>query len=60
MKRYARIRHLKKHGAWILREGKRHSIYQKGNRKPEIPRHQEIVDDLARKICRDLDLPFVR
>jgi hypothetical protein len=60
MKRSKLIRHLKDHGAYLLREGKRHSIYQRGIMKTEVPRHTEIVDDLARKICKDLDLPFVR
>ena len=44
----------------MLREGKKHSIYQKGDRKSQIPRHNEIVDELAGKICKDLDIPFVR
>jgi len=60
MKRTQLIRHLKGHGAFLLREGKRHSIYQRANLKTEVPRHNEIVDELARKICRDLDIPFVR
>ena len=34
--------------------------YQKDNRKTQVPRHNEIVDELARKICKDLDIPFVR
>jgi len=60
MRRYQLVRHLKKHGAYLLREGRRHSIFQKGALKTEVPRHAEIVDELARKICKDLDLPFVR
>jgi mRNA interferase HicA len=60
MKRSQLIKHLKTHNAFLLREGKRHSIYQKGNFKTQIPRHTEIVDDLARKVCKDLDIPFVR
>ncbi len=60
MKRSQLIKHLKAHSAFLLREGKRHSIYQKGNFKTQIPRHNEIVDELARKICKDLDIPFVR
>jgi hypothetical protein len=51
---------LRKHGAVLIREGSRHNIFQKGNRKTQVPRHNEIVDELARKICKDLDLPFVR
>ena len=54
------IKHLHTHGAQLLREGSRHSIYQLGHRKTQVPRHNEIVDELARKICKDLDIPFVR
>lgn len=60
MKRSQLIKHLRFHGAILLREGSRHSIYQRGHLKTEVPRHSEIVDELARKICRDLDIPFVR
>jgi mRNA interferase HicA len=60
MKRSQLIKHLHKHNAHLLREGRRHTIYQKGIRKTQIPRHTEIVDELARKICQDLDIPFVR
>jgi len=60
MKRSQLIQHLKAHGAFLLREGKRHSIFQKGNSKTQVPRHKEIVDELARKICKDLGVPFVR
>jgi len=31
-----------------------------GRLKTEVPRHNEIVIELARKICKNLDLPFVR
>jgi hypothetical protein len=60
MKRNQLIKHLRKNGASLLREGSRHTIFQKGLRKTQIPRHNEIVDELARKICKDLDIPFVR
>jgi hypothetical protein len=60
MKRNALIRYLRGSGAVLLREGRRHTIYQKGRLKTEIPRHSEIVDELARKICKDLGVPFVR
>ena len=60
MKRNKLIKHLKTHGAFLLREGRKHSIYIKGLLKSEVPRHHEIVDELARKICKDLDIPFVR
>ncbi len=32
----------------------------KGDLKTGVPRHNEIVDELARKICKDLDIPFLR
>jgi hypothetical protein len=60
MKRHKLLKHLKEQGAYFLREGKRHTIFQKGRLKTEIPRHNEIVDELARKICKDLDIPFMR
>jgi mRNA interferase HicA len=60
MKRKNLIRHLRSNGAFLLREGRRHSIYQKDMSKTQVPRHREIVDELARKICKDLNLPFVR
>ena len=60
MKRNQLLKHLKKNGASFLREGRRHTIYQKDQFKTQIPRHNEIVDDLARKICKDLGIPFVR
>ena len=60
MKKTALIRHLVSHGATLLRQRRRHGIYMKGNLKTQVPRHNEIVDELARKICRDLSIPFVR
>jgi mRNA interferase HicA len=60
MKRKQLIKHIKKYNGFLLREGSRHSIYQKGKLKTEVPRHNEVVDELARKICKDLDIPFLR
>ena len=60
MKRNQLLKHLKKHEAYLLREGSKHSIFQKDQFKSQIPRHNEIVDELARKICKDLGIPFVR
>jgi len=58
MKRRELIKLLRKHGASLLREGRRHSIFQRGLLKTQVPRHSEIVDELARKICEDLNIPF--
>jgi len=59
-KRKELIKYLENYGAFLLREGRRHSIYHRGKYRTEIPRHNEIVNELARKICRDLDIPFVK
>ena len=59
MKRRELIRHLEMHGARLLREGARHAVYVNvaAGRSTTVPRHAEINDHLARKICRDLELP---
>ena len=48
--------HLKKSGCKFLREGRKHTVYfnPKNLKTSTIPRHREINDFLARKICRDL------
>jgi len=58
VKRKELIRYLSNNGAYLLREGRRHSIFQRGKYRTEIPRHSEIVDELARKICKDMDISF--
>ena len=58
MKRKELIKHLVKNGCELLREGGRHSIYVNHRLKKvsAMPRHIEIDDKLARKICRDLSV----
>lgn len=53
------IRHLELHGCEKLREGGNHTIYVNRARQKStaIPRHREINDFLAKKICTDLDVP---
>jgi len=60
LKRQELLKYLRKEGAFIIREGRRHTILEKVSKRTEVPRHKEIVDELARKICKDLDIPFVR
>jgi predicted RNA binding protein YcfA (HicA-like mRNA interferase family) len=59
LKRRDLIRHLEANGCVLAREGGRHSVYSNpGCRKTTaVPRHREIDDLLARKICRDLGVP---
>lgn len=59
MKRKELITYRVQQGAVLLREGRRHSIYRKGRYRTQIPRHTEIVDELARKVCKDLNIPFI-
>jgi mRNA interferase HicA len=60
MKRLELIRHLEQHGCALLREGGRHSVYvnRTTGKSSTVPRHREINDFLARKICRDLEIPL--
>jgi len=60
MKRKALLKYITQHGASLLREGRRHSIYARGRYRTQVPRHSEIVDELARKICKDLDILFLK
>ncbi|GLC24620.1 type II toxin-antitoxin system HicA family toxin [Roseisolibacter agri] len=59
MKRVDLIRHLEAHGCRLLREGGSHSVYlnMAARRTSTVPRHREVDEYLARKICRDLDIP---
>ena len=59
MKRRDLIRHLEQHGCALLREGAKHSVYVNvvAGKSSTVPRHREINDFLARKICRDLEIP---
>ena len=59
MKRLELIRHLQRHGSELLREGAKHFVYvirDKG-KSSTVPRHREISDLLARKVCRDHQIP---
>jgi mRNA interferase HicA len=59
VKRSALLRHLRKHGCILKREGRSHSLWvnpQTGHMEA-VPRHTEVPDLLARKICRALSVP---
>lgn len=62
MKRTEFLRFLRTHGCELLREGGSHSwwINPALNKRSAIPRHTEIPDVLALKICRDLGLPRMK
>ena len=61
MKRGDLLRYLQGCGCKLEREGSRHSIYLNpaNGKKTSVPRHMEIDNRLARKICKQLDVPPV-
>ena len=58
MKRLDLIRYLERLGCQLLREGGSHSVYvnRVAGKATTVPRHREINDFLARKICKDLEI----
>ena len=61
MKRQALLRHLRRYGCYLKREGAAHSLWiNPSNGAVEtVPRHAEIPDKLARKICKGLGIPDI-
>lgn len=62
MKRGDLLRHLRTHDCEFIREGRRYSWWHNPNlnKRSAVPRHNEIGNDLARKICKDLGIPRVK
>ena len=58
MKRRDLLRHLGKQHCEFVREGGSHSWWKnpKQNRRSAVPRHTEISEMLALKICKDLGI----
>lgn len=61
MKRGDLLRHLRKHGCYLKREGAEHSLWSNpANGAVEaIPRHTEIANRLVKKIRRALSVPEI-
>ena len=59
MKRADLIRHLEREGCEFPPQGSNHTMYvnRKARRSSAVPRHREVNDFLARKICDDLLVP---
>jgi predicted RNA binding protein YcfA (HicA-like mRNA interferase family) len=59
MKRRDLVRHLEQNGCEFLREGGNHTIYinRRARKVSSVPRHREVFEFLARKICKDLEIP---
>jgi mRNA interferase HicA len=62
VKRSELIRYLTAQGCELLREGGRHSWWHNPdqNKRSAIPRHAEVKDILANKICKDLGVKPVK
>lgn len=61
MKRSSLLQHLRKHGCVLKREGGAHSLWTNPatGATEAVPRHTEIPNLLARKICRNLGIPEI-
>ncbi len=59
MKRGDLLRHLRRHGCHLKREGGAHSLWTNPvtGAVEAVPRHTEISNRLADKICRALTVP---
>lgn len=59
MKRGALLRHIRRYGCILKREGAAHSLWMNPatGAVEAIPRHIEISNRLATKICRGLSVP---
>jgi len=62
VKRHELIHYLERHGYRLEREGSRHTIYVNPSTgaKAPVPRHAEIDNRLARKICKQLGVDQIR
>lgn len=60
MKRNALLRHLRRFGCYLKREGSAHSIWcnRETGEIQAIPRHGEIPNRLADRICKALSVPM--
>jgi hypothetical protein len=59
MSRESLLRHLRRHGCYLKREGRAHSLWcnPQTGQVETVPRHTEISNLLAKKICRGLSIP---
>ncbi|CEP67113.1 Ribonucleotide reductase, stirrup [Moorella glycerini] len=62
MKRKELLRHLHQYGCRQLREGGNHTVFFNPStfKTSTVPRHNEIEDFLANKICKDLGIPLIK
>lgn len=61
MKRGDLLRHLRRYGCQLKREGRAHSLWinPATGAVEAVPRHTEIPNRLGQKICRHLSIPEI-
>jgi mRNA interferase HicA len=61
VKRSSFLKHLRRYGCVLKREGSSHSLWTnpQSGAVEAVPRHTEIPNKLARKICRNLGVPEI-
>jgi len=59
MKLGSLLKHLRRHGCYLKREGASHSLWinPRTGAMEAVPRHTEIKNVLARSICKKLGIP---
>ena len=59
MKLEGLLRHLRRYGCVLRREGKEHALWEnpQTGHAEAVPRHAEISNLLARRMCRKLSIP---
>ena len=62
MKRRSLLKHLRRLGCVIVREGRRHTIVKNpvSGAESQVPRHREIKTATAKGICKDLGIEAPR
>lgn len=62
MKRRDLIGYLLKERCILIREGAKHSVFfnSEKNKTSTVPRHNEINNELSKKICKDLAIAIVK
>ncbi|MEK9134972.1 MAG: type II toxin-antitoxin system HicA family toxin [Patescibacteria group bacterium] len=62
MKRNDLIKHLLRNNCIFIREGAKHSVFFNtlARRSSTVPRHNDINNFLAKKICQDLGIELPR
>ncbi|MFO7899011.1 MAG: type II toxin-antitoxin system HicA family toxin [Planctomycetota bacterium] len=62
MKRRALLKHLRRHGCYLKREGAAHFLWcnPRTGWVEAVPLHTEIPNRLVQKICRNLSVPRIK